>query len=705
MVEELFELFEPEIGIYTYDAVPFGGELCVFGEFQCELVAGPQVGVAVGGESHVYKLLDKGLYIFWDSPKRWRGWGFCMGNLSELLGSGSIDELIEHYLYLPPISERADIVKVVEGYDPKVMGRNESWSNLRVIARNPLPSAFVLTDLSMAGLYFGGVPADSQIMAYALPGVFFGSAVLLGLANDYLLKKRKAVKPVGPKPGGLQERIRLGLMNHPKLVGLGVGFSMAGFVEFLEYFTTRLGMPAYDMTHLFAMMTGIIGYASTYLLAGFAKSNQVVGQGFKEYRRRHYEPDSSGVKMRKMYDGLMEHPGAAAVIGGLGAAAYFVYSVTQNKGLDNIRWEGVPFLGTAGIFVALLASVPIYLGASAVSWAMHSNSLRLMKETAGYGINSLLKKYDAAVNNLRKVMEIPTSQANELSLHTRMGNLMLKNGDAEEALGEYYKAIELAGANDRVYTNPMDLIMSGIYGLNPLKRLHLEGLLDHEYDGLRWIRRLVKSEGEDKMTTLQSRVAYALSKRTVASDHDKDLERLAREIKSRRIDGADMNMRMRIMDEILNPETHLLYAKFLDVMGDRDFANEEYRIAISLVVSNPLLAGNFERIGVSRNEVLTYKADKFLNRTLIFKRSEKREEIEQEYANLSYFYGKLKDKVAKPLAMIEEGRWHYLIMEHAGEKTLHDLAEEGRLTYDTLSEAVGLLCEVQRVGEEYGTGA
>ncbi len=452
---------------------------------------------------------------------------------------------------------------------------------------------------------------------------------------------------------------------------------------------------------------GLIGYTLGYYLVELARNNEFVRRGFEEGRRRDFSEDKERSLLKRIYDYPLEHPGIAAAIAGAMPSAYVAGMALANE-VNPFTALSSP-LEAGLVFYSGLFAAAAYLGMSALSWVLHSDSLRLMGNSAMARIDSLTGRLDSAIEHQLKVMEIPTNPANERKNRFRLGDLYLRNGSIEDALNEYYKAVQLVGKKGQAYTNPIDAISGVMSSINPLMALkggwrsrdematntdeinensESLGIPADEYrkrfcKGIHWWEYM--SEYETLDTSAQSR-----------------LERFARQVRARDFNDADRTMRLVVRSEPKNPEYHLLYAKFLDVVGDNELAGEEYLAAIRLLVGNPGIAGNFERIGVSRNEVLTYSADRFLKKTLIFKRSEKRDEITQEYENLRYFHERLGDRIAKPLAMLDSGRWTYLIMEHAGEKTLANLAEEGKLTYSCIADTINLLSKIHSIGEEYG---
>jgi tetratricopeptide (TPR) repeat protein len=623
------------------------------------------------------------------------------------LPPASLEELVEQYMELPPLEKRIDTRAMLWDQFTTEDNLGDRLKKLgATLCRYPAIGGLITTFATTAVLDKAGMlPQGGSEFMTLESYILFGSIAAASLVKQYGLKDRSMVRPTTGKEANLLEKMRCGMLNNPHIAGVLSGAALTGL-------WLQANMMIYEMQGRYmsnpwlsegVWAAPILGYIAGYTIMEMAKSNEHVKRGFEQHKRMEEAPKTVGEKLKAIYNWPFEHPNFFATAAG---ASYFAFRIVSNY--ETVVPSKLPAAVAWYGFNGLMAWAASYFGMSAVSWLMHSNTMSLMKDSAMRSLNSALGRTEKAIDCQRSIMEIPTTEGNECRNHFRLGDLYMKADRLEEALTEYYKGIELIDAKGRFYSNPLDVLGGLADNLMVRQVIDMIGSVGDKFseggeDALAHIEKQIK-EGEQMPAGLPEKI-YDYLQKNVNKDEIVRLKRFAGEVKHRELVDADRNMRRIICSDIENPELHLLYAKFLDTMGDSELAKQEYTLTTSILLGNPEIAGNFERIGVSRNEVMTYNADKFLNKTLIFKRSSRKEDIEMEYAALSIFYSELKEKVAKPLALIEHDGMSYLIMEHSGEKTLQDLAAEERLTYDTLSEAVGLLCEIQDVGRKYGAGA
>ena len=617
-------------------------------------------------------------------------------------------------MLLPELRQRADISELIGDTVDKKDGL---FTLIKKAAKSicdvPLLAGMIPMIAVLYGLGFdrstGVLPGYSFEEGAAIFAASYAAGIIgMSMIKQYAMKRRAVIDPENKNKKKIGERLKHGLLNNPHLGGLAMSIAYPASIDFISkniWFDQQTREPNW-------FYTGMFGYIAGYYLVEIARNNEFVKRGFENFRRRKVSEGEKIGLAERIYNYPLEHPQNAGALVGVAFPTYIIaYALVNSNGHAN--FANVPALMYVGLalYSGILATIA-YLGTSAVSWFLHSNSLKLMQNSLMQNVNSISGDIDAAINNQRWVMEIPTTPANERKNHFRLGDLYMRNGNLEDALDEYYKALQLVGKKGQIYSNPIDAILGMADSVNVLKlfgevrnlKYRTSTDRDEFVENLEFMSTHFPEEYEQKVPPKTHR-SYLSVRKGIDRSGAARLKRFVRQVRNSNFSDADRTLRLVVRSEPRNPEFHLFYAKFLEVMGDKNLAAEEYNTTIRLLVGNPEIAGNFERIDVSRNEVLTYKADKFLNKTLIFKRSRNRQEIEKEYASLCYFHERLGERVAKPLTMFEQGDMTYLIMEHSGEKTLHDLAEEGRLTYETLSEAVELLCEVQRVGSEHETGA
>jgi len=541
----------------------------------------------------------------------------------------SIDKLVDYYLNLPSIQDRADLSAYMK--DKFMSGEKRDIDlglQLRELINSPFFTGLGTTSLTfMALLELDLLPqTPTGEDALKVMGIYFAETLGLGLVKEYVLKNRTIIKP--DEPGNLAKKLKYSVLNNPRLAGIASALCLPGlfnvYNNMLMWVDKTLGTsvyPPFNPNNVTTLLLGTIGYLAGYLSVELAKSNELVARGFREYRKRHYEEDKKEDKITNFYNSLFEHPDRAALIAGGG---YFLKNMVDMYNGIGLGSQVSPALTAMWAGFSVAVAVFTYFGWSALSWAFHPNSLSLMKNILSRDFNSLFHRYEQAIKDQKELMEIPTTEANEFRNHLRLGDLYLNDDKLEQAVDEYYKAMGLINKKDRSYTNPLDVVSS-------------------------IARSLTEMVGE--ISYLKERVVESLSQRKEI-DSKVRLRRIANQTRHMELINADKKIREEVASDVLNPEAHLFYAKFLSAVGDR-LAEKEYERFISLIMDDPEQVKNFERIGPgpSRREILTYvpEEDVFLDRKIVLVRNQEKRMIDDEYNALKIFNKELGERVAKPI--------------------------------------------------------
>jgi hypothetical protein len=123
--------------------------------------------------------------------------------------------------------------------------------------------------------------------------------------------------------------------------------------------------------------------------------------------------------------------------------------------------------------------------------------------------------------------------------------------------------------------------------------------------------------------------------------------------------------------------------------------------AIAVILNDRKLEQRFLPMGESRNEVLEYAANPFLQNLLVFKRCglKDRQRLLDERENMQFFRRYLGDSIVKSLAYVEHGGNAYHITLHAKSRTLEHVLQVGRPEDQELAlkSAASLLARIHAV--------
>jgi len=548
-----------------------------------------------------------------------------------------LEELVSYYSSLSDLSKVSELPVQIRGVNSfrDYVGYFAKW--------HPNLQGLLTSTLTATGPYYFGHRYDLEKMVNIFLWSLYVEGLGFSLLRDYGWDKMERIKP---KTNNLFEKVKLALINNPKLVGIGTQLSWLAFLNDNDP-TLK-----YNPFLLFAFT--FPAYAAGTLSAQFARNNELLKRGFNMYREDNpLEPNF----LRDIYNWVFEHPGLTAGMAGIGSFAYLWNDYASTWGIADAN---VALLVAVTGLKALGITTLTYLGTSALSWFLHTNSLSIIKHNSLSALNYFLGDNAQAIKHQKHIMQIPTSIENEITNHIRLGKLYQKVGRTGGALFEFGEAAQISEGR-REYTNVYDMISTNLSKINPLK--------------------------------FWNYFKYKLYYGALGKDNFKSLLHYLGE---RDYGVVDLNLRILLAEDPGNIEYHLLYAKLNQGLGLDKRVEFEFRTITQLVLEQP---ENFSVIGESRNEVMTYAASEFLDRNIIFKRGKNQEQLQEEYEATAYFREKLGDRVASPLVFMEHEDLFYFLSEHSGNETLYSLAIKGELTSDLVRSSLESLALIQIEGE------
>ncbi|MBS1267220.1 MAG: Protein TolB [Candidatus Woesearchaeota archaeon] len=541
--------------------------------------------------------------------------------------------LEEYYLDLPDLKSYPELAENIVPYK----NRTEFLAYLFKIHPN-LQGLITSLATTYTPFIFGTDP-DLETMINTFLWSYYGQSLGFSLLKDYGWDKMQRIEPEGE---GIFQKAKLALINNPKLVGIASHLSWFAFLNDIDP-TLK-----FDPTLLFAFT--FPAYAAGTLSAHFARNNELLKRGFKQYREQNeHEPNL----FKGLYNWVFEHPEVVAGVSGVGSFAYLWNNYASTWGIADAN---LGLLAFRTCLQSLAISTLSYLGTSALSWFLHTDSLFLVKHNLLSKVNSLFNNHSRAIEHMNQIMQVPTTIENEIANHTKLGKLYLKADKTGDALMEFAQAAKMP-AKRRDYTNPFDLVFSSLKKINPIRAF----------------------------TWFKNNIIYGM----LGLNNFKSFVHSA---KNREYSLADLNLKILLSNNPENVEYHLLYANFCQGIGLNNRADFEFETITSMVLDDQEA---FEIIGESRNEVMTYAASEFLQKSLIFKRGTNAQQLQEEFNATTYFRERLGNRIANPLSFVEHDDLFYFLSEHSGNETLYSLAMKGELTQDLTKQALETLALIQ----------
>ncbi|MBI5398448.1 phosphotransferase, partial [Candidatus Woesearchaeota archaeon] len=156
------------------------------------------------------------------------------------------------------------------------------------------------------------------------------------------------------------------------------------------------------------------------------------------------------------------------------------------------------------------------------------------------------------------------------------------------------------------------------------------------------------------------------------------------------------------------PELRFLYAQALDTLHRPDMSCRQWAIGLEKLLDQPDIERAFTPVGMQRNEVFVYSANKIIRNILYFKRKIQdtrhpagaADELKKEHKTMAYLREQLGDRIAQSLGVFTCKHTEYLLVKTAGAHTLDSLLDTmpARKRKRTLVQAAELLADIHLTG-------
>ena len=260
-----------------------------------------------------------------------------------------------------------------------------------------------------------------------------GSLTYLSLRafNDYFIERRsirlKDSKELPSRLGGW-------LLDNPVIVSAGI--LVAGITSGAYFMISNQHEPMEEILREYTFLLTPVNAALADITIRGIKNARKIKKGVQKLVTKRLE---------SIYNHLYEHPIAVGIGAG---ASRFIYDVTT-KFLPGAYSTKPEVSGSYASWFAIGSTVTLITGLAAGSIPVllgslfHSHSLKLRKHKIKRVWHSFHKDKAKAIEEQRKLLEIPDSLDAKINGFVKLGELEIKNGEIENGFSRYRKALRL----------------------------------------------------------------------------------------------------------------------------------------------------------------------------------------------------------------------------------------------------------------------